>query len=148
MQKGADINGDIITNPHADVPPVITQKEEEDDNNVTASYSLYYDSDDEEEDHSEAVKKRRERLYEILRKLKRKPIWKWHRRHYPTPWKPGSKGHAIFQVGINCFLWISLGNDYEVCQLANVNFLSKFIKLHIEKFPVLANVISYLNLSN
>ncbi len=63
-------------------------------------FIIGYDSDDEdeEEDRDEEWKRKQLHLLKQIRQMRAKPTWKWMPRHFTQPWKPGKRGHPIFQV--------------------------------------------------
>ena len=90
MQKGADINLDIINKPKADQCP-----DEESEVEVDKTYSnvgiLHQDNTF-------------NRIIGINTKFTKKPAIKWLLRHYKLHWKPGSRGYPLFQVCTHCIV--------------------------------------------
>ena len=86
IQKGADINVDIIDKPDADKPPVEPTDEID---NADKSYANI------------GTLQRVNTMERTIRKnitLTKKPPMKYLRRHYKPAWKPGQRGYPAFQV--------------------------------------------------
>ena len=96
--------------------------------NTLLVFTLRYD-DFSEADITEKKRKQREKLLKDLSKLKRKPTWKWLRRHFPSPWKPGEKGYPIFQVTFSSACLLQLQS---YCYF--FTFLSKRLVNYIDIF--------------
>ena len=86
MQKGADINVDIIDNPDGDKPPVEAAPSG-DDLTYTAKGRL------------QRVSTIERTIWKNIKVSKKKPI-KWLARHYKPAWKPKPRGYPVFQVHI------------------------------------------------
>ena len=96
MQKGADISGDVITNPTADVNPDTKRRAENVTNGVVSGTS---DSDSDSDSDCETPAMDMDQVISRnIRNIRTKPPWKHAPRHFPKPWKPGKKGYPIFQV--------------------------------------------------